>query len=77
VADSENTIPDVQQPPRFPIEETWKEMDAFFARCRAEGPAKTPEELARRNAEFLEIEKRRVEHRDRVLGSEPLPQKSG
>jgi len=76
VADSENTIPDVRQPPRFPIEETWKEMDVFLARCRAEGPAKTPEELARRNAEFLEIEKRRVEHRDRVLRSDPPAQKS-
>ena len=77
MADSDNDIPDIQQSPRFPIEETWKEMDTFLARCRAEGPAKTPEELARRNAEFLEIEKRRVEHRDRVLRSEPPPQKSG
>ena len=69
MADPDNTIH--QRPPRFPIEETWKEMDAFLARCAAEGPAQTPEQQSRRNAEFLEIEKRRVEHRNRVLRDEP------
>ena len=72
MADSENPTR-FQRPPQFPIEETWKEMDAFLARCRAEGPPKTPDEQAKRNAEFLEIEQRRVEHRNRVLGNEPPP----
>jgi hypothetical protein len=75
MADPENTLGRAQRPPKFPIEETWNEMDAFLARCRAAGPPKTPEELAKRNAEFLEIEKRRVEHRNRVLRNEPPHQK--
>jgi hypothetical protein len=75
VADSENPIPRAR-PPQFPIEETWKEMDAFLARCRAEGPPKTPEAQAKRNAEFLAIEQRRVEHRNRVLRDQPPREKS-
>jgi hypothetical protein len=62
----------------FPIEQTWKEMDAFLARCRALGPPKTPEEQTKRNLEFLEIEQRRVEQRNRVLASELIgPRRPG
>lgn len=58
------------KPPEYPIEQAWKEMDEFLERNRIAGPAKTMEEYARRNAEFLAIEKRRVEFRNRLMAAE-------
>ena len=42
----------------FAADAAYREMDEFLRQCEKEGPSKSLEELARRRASFLEIQKR-------------------